>query len=259
MFMGQICIITDGLLGFFDDNDLKVVCENIRRLLQEFGGYWYISDSQFDELMGITYATLTGNNKDEMLKATTGGNKKVSDTDNSEHLFLNGTLEERRQFMEECGFSVKSFSYPEKLKFIPSLKDSPDLMNKMLAAYKNMEAWILTVDEADSTEKIDSDISFAQEFSLNDNVLSIRISGRLDTITAPKLLKEYEEFQNKFTEIHLDATELEYISYAGLRVFKIMCESLKNENLFKIINANDEVGKILKENGYATFIRNENF
>ena len=40
---GKICIVTDGLLGFFDDNDLKVVCENIRRLLQEFGGYWYIS------------------------------------------------------------------------------------------------------------------------------------------------------------------------------------------------------------------------
>ena len=248
---GKICVITDGLLGFFDDNDLKAVCKNIRRLLLEFGGYWYISDSQFDELMGITYVTLTGNSKEEMLRATTGGNKKVSDTDKSEHLFLNGTLEERRQFMEECGFSVKSFSYPEKLKVIPSLKNNSDLMNKMLAAYQNMEAWILTVDKADSIKNLDADISFTQKLSLNDNVLAIRISGRLDTITAPKLLKEYDEFQNKFTEIHIDATELEYISYAGLRVVKIMCESLKNENLFKIINANDKVGKIFKENGYT--------
>ena len=244
---GEICIITDGLLGFFDNNDLKVVCGNIYRLLQEFGGYWYISDSQFDELMGITYATLTSNNADEMLQATTSGNKKVSDTDNSEHLFLNGTLEERRQFMKDCGFTVKSFCYPDKLKFIPSLKDNPDLMNKMLSAYQNMEVWILTVDEANSNKNFDAGISFTQEFSLNDNVLSIRISGRLDTITAPKLLQKYEEYQveNKFTAIHIDAAELEYISYAGLRVLEFIRETLKDKNLFKINNANDEVTKIL--------------
>ena len=243
---GEICIITDGLLGFFDDNDLKVVCENIRRLLLEFGGYWYISDSQFDELMGITYATLTGGNKDEMLSATTSGNKKVSDTDNSEHLFLNGTLEERRQFMKDCGFTVKSFSYPEKLRVIPSLKDNPDLINKLLAAYQNIEEWELTVDETNSIKNFDADISFAQKFSLNDNVLSIRIRGRLDTITAPKLLQEYEVQRAKtFTEIHIDATELEYISYAGLRVLEFIRETLKDKNLFKINNANDEVTKIL--------------
>ena len=244
---GEICIITDGLLGFFDNNDLKVVCGNIYRLLQEFGGYWYISDSQFDELMGITYATLTSNNADEMLQATTSGNKKVSDTDNSEHLFLNGTLEERRQFMKDCGFTVKSFCYPDKLKVIPSLKDNPDLMNIMLAAYQNMEVWILTVDEANSNKNFDAGISFTQEFSLNDNVLSIRISGRLDTITAPKLLQKYEEYQveNKFTAIHIDAAELEYISYAGLRVLEFIRETLKDKNLFKINNANDEVTEIL--------------
>ena len=232
-------------MGFFDNNDLKAVCENTRRLLKELGGCWYISDSQFDELMGITYAVLTGNNKDEMLNATTGGNRKVSDTDNSEHLFLNGTLEERRQFIEKCGFTVKSFRCSDKLKVIPSLKDNPDLMNKLLAAYRNIEEWILTADDSDAIAKNTADIPFAQEFSLNGNVLSIRISGRLDTITAPKLLEKYEELQSNFTEIHIDATELDYISYAGLRVLKFIRETLKDENLFKIKNANDEVTKIL--------------
>ena len=119
-----------------------------------------------------------------------------------------------------------------------------------MAAYKNIEEWILTVDAAESTCKKFLDISFAQEFSLKNNVLEIRISGRLDTINAPKFLQEYEKFQNKFTEINIDATELEFISYAGLRVFKIMRESLTNENLFKIKNANEDAGKILTENGY---------
>ena len=114
-----------------------------------------------------------------------------------------------------------------------------------------MEEWILTADDTDAENlpsNLDAEKPFAQEFSMTDNVLSIRLRGRLDTITAPKLLEKYEE-QSGFTEIHVDATELSYISYAGLRTFKIMQESLKDARLFKISNANDEVKKILAENG----------
>ena len=244
---GKICIITDGLLGYFNRADLKIVCENIHRLLSEFGGCWYTSDSQFDELMGITYAVLTGGNKDTMLNATNKGNAKVAETDNGACVFLNGTLDERRNFIEECGFSIKNFRYPDKLKIIPSLKDDNELMKRMIAAYGDIEEWILTADDTDSTDKQTADTPFAQEFSLKDKVLSIRISGRLDTITAPKLLQEYEEQRatSDFTEIHIDATALEYISYAGLRVFKIIRETLADENLFTVTNANDEVTKIL--------------
>lgn len=248
---GKICIITDGLLGYFNNYDLKVVCENVHSLLQEFGGYWYLSDAYSSELMAVTYVALTGGNKDDMLQANISGSSQVSDNDNSDHIFISGTLEERRNFMKECGFTVESFRYPEKLKIIPSLKDNPALMNKVLAAYDEIEEWVLTVHSADFTEK-KIDVPFTQNLSVKDNILSIRISGRLDTITAPKLLQEYEVQRAKnFTEIHIDAAELSYISFAGLRAFKIMRESLDDENLFKIINANDEVGKILKENGYT--------
>lgn len=246
---GKICIITDGLLGYFNDYDLKVFCKNIYRLLREFGGCWYISDAYSNDLMAVTYAALTGGSKDDMLQANISGSRQVSDNDNSNYIFMSGTIEERRRFMEECGFYVKSFPYPEKLKIIPSLKDNPELMKKILSAYNEIEEWILTADDTESIEN-KFDIPFTQELSVNDNVLSIRISGRLDSITAPKLLEKYEEQQSDFTEIHVDAAELEYISFAGLRVFKFMRESLKNENLFKIVNANAEVKKILKENGY---------
>ena len=249
---GKICIIMDGLLGYFNDYDLKVVCENIHRLLQEFGGCWYLSDSYSIDLMDVTYAALTGGSKDEMLQANIIGSSKVADNDNSDHIFISGTLEERRRFMEECGFKVESFRYPEKLKIIPSLKDNPDLMNKILAAYNEIEEWVLTADAADLTEK-NIDVPFAQNFSVKDNILFVKISGRLDTITAPKLLQQYEEYQaeNNFTEIQIDAAEIEYISFAGLRAFNIMLDSLQDENLFKIENVNAEVKKILNENGYT--------
>ena len=246
---GKICIITDGLLGHFNCDDLKIFCENIHRLLMEFGGCWYTTDSHFTALMSKTYAAITGKDENVMTNATARGRKKVGEFDKNETVFTNGTFDERRKFLEDSGFTVESFRYPDKINFIPSLKDNPDLMKKVLSSYKDMEFWQLTADDTNLTEK-NFDMPFAQEFSVKDNILFVKISGRLDTITAPKLLQQYEEYQaeNNFTEIHIDAAELEYISYAGLRVLKIMRESLDDENLFKVENANDEVEKILKEN-----------
>ena len=247
---GNICIITDGLLGYFNSLDLKTVCENIHRLLQEFGGYWYTSDFQFSELMAVTYATI-GGNKEEMLQANISGSSLVADNDNSEYLFQSGTLVERKYFLENCGFNVETFSYTEKLNSLLSLKDNPVLMKKLLAAYQEISALKLTVKNTGSTENKKKHIPFAQEFSLVGDILSLHISGRLDTLTATELLKSYEEqrAKNIFTEINIDATNLEFISFAGLRAFKIIRESLKDGGLFKITNANDEVHKILDENG----------
>lgn len=241
---GKICIITDGLLGYFNRNDLKVVCENVHRLLREFGGCWYTSDSEFTRSISLTYAALTGGDKDEMSEANENGRKQIADSED-ENIFSAGTLEERRRFMEECGFRVKSFRYPEKLRVIPSLKNEPALMNKILSAYGEIEEWVLTAEETNSAERID--LPFAQKFSVSGDVLSVQLRGRLDTITAPELLQAYEEHREKFSfaEIKIDAAELSYVSYGGLRVLRIMCDDLETGSRFKILNAGDDVKKLL--------------
>ncbi|MBR5913052.1 MAG: anti-sigma factor antagonist [Selenomonadaceae bacterium] len=169
-------------------------------------------------------------------------------------MFNDGTLEERKRFIENCGFSVKNFFYTDKVKVIPSLQDNPALMQRLLSAYKDKEfmVWILTAEATNATEKQKLNIPFSQKISLEGDVLSINISGRLDTITAPKLLQKYEEERTKYTvkEIRVNAAELEFISYAGLRVLKIMRDFLEDKSLFKIDNADCEIGNILKENGF---------
>lgn len=247
----KICIFTDGLLGHLNSFDLKIFCENIHHLLQEFGGCWYTTDSHFTKLMSKTYSAITGNNEDVMSDANTRGRKKVGEFDKNENVFTNGTFEERKKFLEESGFIVESFCYPDKLKIIPSLKNNPELMNKVLSSYQDMEVWKLTANVAGSTEKT-FDVPFIQNFSVKDDILFVKVSGRLDTITAPKFLQQYEEqrAENKFSEIKIDAVELEYISYAGLRVLKIMRDSLQDEKLFEIINVNDDVKKILIQNEF---------
>ena len=48
--------------------------------------------------------------------------------------------------------------------------------------------------------------------------LSVRLSGRLDTTTAPQLEAELRRSVNGIKKLTLDFTEVEYISSAGLRV-----------------------------------------
>ncbi len=56
--------------------------------------------------------------------------------------------------------------------------------------------------------------------TLNGTELTIKVEGRLDTMTAPALETELRRSLNGITDLTLDFTNLEYISSAGLRVFK---------------------------------------
>mgnify|MGYP002626939798 CR=1 FL=1 len=51
------------------------------------------------------------------------------------------------------------------------------------------------------------------------NNLTIALSGRLDTTTAPELESELKGSLDGITALIMDCKELEYISSAGLRVF----------------------------------------
>ena len=248
---GKIFIMTDGLLGYFNRADLKVVFANIHQLLSEFGGCWYISDSHFEELIATTYAELTGRNMNEIMQADSSGSREISEIADDKRSFTEWKFEERRNFVESHGFTIKKFYFADKVKFIPSLKDNPALMQRILSAYQGLEGWILTAEATDATDN-QKFVPFAQEFSLKDETLSISISGRLDTITAPKLLQKYEEERTKYTfkKIHINAAELEFISYAGLRVLNILRDSLEDKSFFKIDNADGKVENILKENGF---------
>ena len=53
---------------------------------------------------------------------------------------------------------------------------------------------------------------------LTGTALTLTVSGRLDTLTAPMLEQEIKASCGDITELTLDFQELQYISSAGLRV-----------------------------------------
>ena len=76
----------------------------------------------------------------------------------------------------------------------------------------------------------------------------------MDTLTAPELLQKFKENKD-IKSIKINSNEMTFISSAGIRVFQIMIKELENKDLFEINGTNENVKKILIENGFESNIK----
>ena len=97
-------------------------------------------------------------------------------------------------------------------------------------------------------------IEFKLETKLEENLFKIDIKGRLDTLTSPELLQKFKENKD-IKSIKINSNEMTFISSAGIRVFQMMLKELENKDLFEINGANENVKKILIENGFESNIK----
>ena len=91
---------------------------------------------------------------------------------------------------------------------------------------------------------------------MNDHRFEVSLRGRMDTITAPELLKawEAEKENQEITAIAVDCSDLQYVSSAGLRVFLMMYNSLENKDNFQMTGVTDDVREILQTTGFDQFL-----
>ncbi|MDR2590607.1 MAG: STAS domain-containing protein [Oscillospiraceae bacterium] len=85
-----------------------------------------------------------------------------------------------------------------------------------------------------------------------DGRLTLKLTGRLDTTTAPELQKIITSVFNETNEVVLDFAELTYISSAGLRVLLIGQKAATSRESGKMILTNvlEEVMEILEMTGF---------
>lgn len=81
--------------------------------------------------------------------------------------------------------------------------------------------------------------------------LTLKLSGRLETNTAPDLQKVvYHELEG-ITELNVDIKELEYVSSAGLRVLLAATKKMKLKGgITTIYNANEDVMEVFEITGF---------
>lgn len=90
------------------------------------------------------------------------------------------------------------------------------------------------------------------------STLTMKVSGRLDTMTAPQLESEITGHLDGITEFIMDFTDLEYISSAGLRVLLVTSKMMKGKGRFVIRNINETVREILKSPDFWISLRLNN-
>ena len=90
--------------------------------------------------------------------------------------------------------------------------------------------------------------------NLNGNNLTLKIGGRLDTITAPELDADLDNSLSGVQELVLDLEALEYISSAGLRVILKTQKTMNAQGSMKLINVNDTVMEVFDITGFVDIL-----
>jgi len=86
---------------------------------------------------------------------------------------------------------------------------------------------------------------------LEGDKLTVRMAGRLDTMSAPKLQEELNGQLDHIKELEFDLQEVEYISSSGLRVL-LSCQKIMNRRGKMIVrNVQEDVMEIFEVTGFT--------
>lgn len=92
------------------------------------------------------------------------------------------------------------------------------------------------------------------EKKVNDTQITLVVSGRLDTLTAPELETELDKALPDANELIFDLTDLEYISSAGLRVVLKAQKAMNAKGSMKLIGVNDSIMEVFDITGFLDIL-----
>lgn len=86
------------------------------------------------------------------------------------------------------------------------------------------------------------------------SVLSLAVTGRVDTTTAPRLEAELRTSISGVSELYLDFAGVEYISSAGLRVLLSAQKVMNKQGRMVIKNVNETISEIFEVTGFCDIL-----
>ena len=92
------------------------------------------------------------------------------------------------------------------------------------------------------------------EKKINGEELTLIVSGRLDTQTAPELENELDASVSGVKELTFDMTNLEYVSSAGLRVILKAQKIMNAQGSMKLIGVNDSIMEVFDITGFLDIL-----
>ena len=247
----NLLVTTEGLLMYFAQSELEEVFSNIHRLLQKHGGSWVITDrAYFLYDKEVVAATL---NNDPTLTAmyasiTNRAAAAAADVKFNDSVFFDPDDGKVREFIGKTGFALHEICMADYLpERIASLNGNPEADCAVRDVFQKMMFWELTAAENTAARSVDSNLPFEVVSEVKNGTFEVSVQGRMDTITAPELLKQFQNAGSDIQAIHVDVSRMAYVSSAGLRVLLLMYKSLENKENFEMTGVRDEVREILEK------------
>lgn len=92
------------------------------------------------------------------------------------------------------------------------------------------------------------------EKQVNAEAVTLIVSGRLDTQTAPELEKELDSILPGIKELTFDLTNLAYVSSAGLRVILKAQKAMNTQGSMKLTGVNDSIMEVFDITGFLDIL-----
>ena len=92
------------------------------------------------------------------------------------------------------------------------------------------------------------------EKKINGEAITLMVSGRLDTQTAPELENELDSTLSGVKELTFDMTNLEYVSSAGLRVILKAQKAMNAQGSMKLTGVNDSIMEVFDITGFLDIL-----
>ena len=84
--------------------------------------------------------------------------------------------------------------------------------------------------------------------------LTVALTGRLDTVTAPELEKELKASLDGVKTLTIDMAALEYISSAGLRVLLSAQKIMNKQGEMRVVHVNETILEIFEVTGFSDIL-----
>lgn len=252
---GPVTINCEGLLAYLDKHEITAMVKNFAALLARRGGCWVTTDFESDHYFLAIIQAISGGQGEKFLKLVDSQvNKKTAD---AAHAPVFANDDEKLAFLESMGLSVerRPITGVANMGLRTLYACTPEQREAISAALEKINLWIMTPGVAPAAKPAGTGAGgLAIDQDLNGDVLTIRLAGRMDSISAPALLNAFWDVPagGAVKDIILDLKNLEYTSSAGLRVMLIMYKQM-GEGHFRLENVNDTVSGILKDTGFSQF------
>lgn len=230
---GPICITTDGLLMYFSNAESATVCDNMARLLRRYGGAWVSIDPE----QGLQYVLLLRalfGEEDLQAYAATGRHAgALADVEVERNLLSvdpnepEAGIQRARDFFAAHGLKAERLPVADYLPKLTGLDEAAQAAVR--GAMERCCYWKMTL--LDSSEPASAPegekapgAPFHMAAELREGRITMGLTGRLDTLTAPQVLSRFEELSasHDIRAVTVDCRDLKYISSAGLRVLLMM-------------------------------------